>query len=405
MPIYNIFIFLIYSLIQVASIFNQKARDFVYGRKNIYNKSFDEFCSQEKECIWFHCASMGEYEDTKKLIDICYEKTNHKILITFSSPTGFNFHSKKHPFAFISYLPYDLKSGMIKFIKQVNPKKIIFSRNDLWPNLIFCAHALKIRLFLVDYTINSKIYTQPLFRIFFGIIFHKLEGIYVQDELTKKKLETAFSLTNVIVTGNTRVDSVLEIKNSVPNNFIEFIADKPVIIFGSALKKDLKILYNLEANFLENFKIVVVEHEPNRNTIVNLQKKFKKKILMWTELSSKIKPCNYDILFVDSIGILKQLYFHCDFAWIGGGFDRIGIHNILEPAIAGNFIAFGPNYRNYSEAIALLKNDETTICHTAIDFRKFIEKKLAIKIKALQNRAFVINSQGASEKCFKGIFT
>jgi 3-deoxy-D-manno-octulosonic-acid transferase len=405
--VYSIVISTLYVLMVIATLFHKKVRRFASGRLKIYNLALDKFCRLDKPCIWFHCPSMGEFEDAKQLIELTRQDAKLKILITFSSPTGYDYHHVKTTFAHISYLPYDFMSDIKRFIEKVKPTKLIVCRNDIWPNLLEVCTQKGIPTYLVDYSINSSIYNYPLFKQFYKHQLSKFKVIAVQNQNTFNFLSQKLGLQSLLLAGNTRIDSLKE--SGLPDNdaalLKDFSTDQPVIIFGSALNKDLKLIYDFKPSMFEKFKFILVEHEPKHNNYKKLKRHFKEQLITWKELrEQKRQPSDCRILYIDTIGLLKQLYFYSNFAFIGGGFNRIGIHNILEPAIASNYILFGPNHRNYTEAVDLLKQDDCAIINNAADIEFQITNWLKKKIKSLNNYSYVVNNKGASEICYKVVF-
>lgn len=404
MPVYNFLIRLYYLLLRLASPFNAKAKAYIKGRKLIYNEAFHAFCRINKPCIWFHCASMGEYEDAKHLIELCHQEQSFKIIVTFSSPSGFCYHINKHPFALISYLPFDAKNQMQRFIRQLHPSKLIISRNDIWPNMIMAAKEANVQLFLIDYNINERSFQLKMVSDFYKNLFAPFNTIFVQNQRSLQFMQKHLKLENIVLAGNTRLDALAQSDKINSECLNEFIDQKKIILFGSMLAGDQKILSGLNVDIFKTHKLIIVDHEPNIANVSFIEKCLGQKVILWSNLKTNNDLKTFKILYVDEIGLLKQLYHSSQIAYVGGGFNRIGIHNILEPAMAENYIAFGPNHRYYTEAIELLKTEETCCCSTAHDFNQFLGKYLHSHEKAKMNKAYVLKNVGASAICFNHIF-
>ena len=338
---------------QPLRIFSSKTNLFFEGRKNALKILREEVNPSDKN-IWFHVASLGEFEIAKPIIESLKSKIDDlKIIVTFFSPSGLE-NSKDYMFAdSMVYLPIDLSVNVKKFIKIVNPKVAVFIKNDIWSNYIFY---LKQNNSLI-YSVSSKFYKSQFYFKFYGIWFlEKLRNInyfYVQDIDSKNILEN-YSIKNISISGDSRFSSV--IKTREENKSIEkiekFIDNKKCLIAGSVWEKDINLINKV---VLENkTKSIIAPHDITSNFIKKLENLYGNNAVKFSCLNSK-GDFNKKILIIDSIGSLKHIYKYGYVSYIGGGMSNNGIHNILEAAVFSCPVIIGKNYKGFTEAEELLK--------------------------------------------------
>ena len=338
---------------QPLRIFSTKTNLFFEGRKNALKILREEVNPSDKN-IWFHVASLGEFEIAKPIIESLKSNIDDlKIIVTFFSPSGLE-NSKDYMFAdSMVYLPIDLSANAKKFIKIVNPKVAVFIKNDIWSNYIFY---LKQNNSLI-YSVSSKFYKSQFYFKFYGIWFlEKLRNInyfYVQDIDSKNILEN-YSLKNISISGDSRFSSV--IKTREENKSIEkiekFIDNKKCLIAGSVWEKDINLINKV---VLENkTKSIIAPHDITSNFIKKLENLYGNNAVKFSCLNSK-GDFNKKILIIDSIGSLKHIYKYGYVSYIGGGMSNNGLHNILEAAVFSCPVIIGKNYKGFTEAEELLK--------------------------------------------------
>ena len=338
---------------QPLRIFSTKTNLFFEGRKNALKILREEVNPSDKN-IWFHVASLGEFEIAKPIIESLKSNIDDlKIIVTFFSPSGLE-NSKDYMFAdSMVYLPIDLSANAKKFIKIVNPKVAVFIKNDIWSNYIFY---LKQNNSLI-YSVSSKFYKSQFYFKFYGIWFlEKLRNInyfYVQDIDSKNILEN-YSLKNISISGDSRFSSV--IKTREENKSIEkiekFIDNKKCLIAGSVWEKDINLINKV---VLENkTKSIIAPHDITSNFIQKLENLYGNNAVKFSCLNSK-GDFNKKILIIDSIGSLKHIYKYGYVSYIGGGMSNNGLHNILEAAVFSCPVIIGKNYKGFTEAEELLK--------------------------------------------------
>lgn len=347
--------------LRILSLFNQKARDWFYGRRHIFIKLDEIFTAHyanenPSPIIWVHCASLGEYEQGRPIIQELKRRfPGYLVLLTFFSPSGFNNKAQNPDADFVFYLPIDTIKNARKFIRIVSPALAIFVKYEFWYNYLHELHQNKIPV----YTVSAIFRPEQHFFKWYGSWFRKhlrnLKQIFVQDEESAELL-TMIDVNNVTVCGDTRFDRVsglLEHKIELPQ-VTEFISNSKVLVAGSTWPPDEDILKGLLKS-ISDLKIIIAPHEVNPHHIKELKTKFGETSILYSQMGEYPKPDKFRVLIIDSIGLLSQLYRFGQIAYVGGGFG-VGIHNTLEAAVYGEPVIFGPNYYKFREARELIAN-------------------------------------------------
>ena len=352
--IYSIFIKLYIGIIHIASFFNKKAFLFINGRKN-WREKLSKKITNEDEIIWIHCASLGEFEQGRPIIETFKKKyPQYKILLTFFSPSGYEVRKNYIYVDIISYIPIDILRNAKDFINIVNPKIAIFIKYEIWP--IFFKRLLKkgIPVFITSAIFFEKFF---YFKWYGKWILKYLDipkKIFVQNKESQKLLNK-YNINNVIVSGDTRFDRVLEIKDK-DERLVEvekFKEDKFLIVAGSTWAIDEGYLLEYINEYNGEAKFLIAPHNINKKDISRFKQKLNKQVLKYSSINDKTDFKKYQILILDTIGMLMKVYKYSNLTYIGGGFQK-GIHNILEPATFGNPIIIGSKYNNFMEAVDLV---------------------------------------------------
>jgi len=355
--LYNIFVSLLIFWMKVFSLFNDKTKKGVEGRKESLQKVKSAFSTSDK-VIWMHAASLGEYEQGLPVLEQLKERfPTHKILITFFSPSGYeNVVKKKNIADVICYLPFDKKIIVKEFVSHFTVELFFTVKYDYWYHLL---QELKNKG-AKTYVISALFYERQSFFTSYGKWFvrqlqNNVDWFFHQTEMSFA-LAKSVGLTKSSVTGDTRFDRVKQLRNR--NNHIDFISDfvdgKQTVVFGSSWKSEEIILNEI---FTANpyAKLIVAPHDLKR--VHGLKEMFPDAVL-YSEIQSVEKPLEqYQILIIDSIGLLSKLYSYADIAVVGGGFHDAGLHNILEAATFGVPVIFGNHYRKNPEADELILAD------------------------------------------------
>ena len=348
--LYNIFIFFYSTAIHIASLFNGKAKQWVDGRKGVFSRLSKEQLS-DKQIIWVHCASLGEFEQGRPIIEklhITYP--DYKIFLTFFSPSGYEVR-KDYKFAdYVYYLPIDTAKNAKSFIEIVNPKLVIFVKYEFWFNYIDELYRKKIPLIFISVIFRP---TQHFFKPWgrwYARQLNKITYLFVQDKESLKLLDS-INIHHTEVSGDTRFDRVVQLPKeevSFPI-IINFKGNSKIFMAGSTWQPDEKILLELLNNSKANFKVIVAPHLINKEHITEIVKRFGKYSPILYSNVSTADFAKSRVLIIDSIGMLSQLYRYADIAYIGGGFG-VGIHNLLEASTYGIPVLYGPNYQRFREA-------------------------------------------------------
>lgn len=393
--ILRIFNFIIFSL----SISNKKARLWIGGRKNWRARLLKE-CSSDKKWIWFHCASYGEFEDGRIVIEETKRTfSDYAILITFSSPSGYE-AKKSYTFAdHICYLPLDIPSNASDFIDIVKPVVAIFVRNDIWMNYLKELKSRQIPSLLVAFCMNehSSFVKWPQ-HSFYRNAFSMFDTVFVQNNKTNEVLQKNFGLKNIINAGNTRANTICETHSQqhLFPDIEKFVLSDFCIIAGSTLEKDCLIFMKTYSQMQHlKLKWIIVPHEINHIEI-NKYTASSNRMIKYSDIDKL--NANHNLLWLDNVGMLSKIYRYADIAFIGGGFNKIGIHSILEPAVYGCPVAFGPNHRFYVEALDLLDRGGVEIVRNESEFQKFINNYFSnselLKKIMKENQAYVFEIKG-----------
>lgn len=398
--LYDILIFKASILLKIFAIFNKKIKLFVNGRKQTFNKL--SVIQKEDKVIWFHVASLGEFEQARPIIEqLKKHYTTHKIVVTFFSPSGYEIRKNYNLADVVCYLPLDSKSKVKKFVNRVNPAMAIIIKYEFWPNLLNELKRTNTKTILVSGIFRKE---QSFFK-FYGSWMRKslkaFQYFFVQNE-TSKKLLHSINYNNVTVSGDTRFDRVFEILQR--DNSLEFISEfkdeKYTVVAGSTWKEDEELIVNYINNqATKNEKFIIAPHNINTKQIEELRKSINKKTILFSERNdSDLK--NYQVFIVDTIGILTKIYAYADVAYVGGGLAT-GLHNILEPATFGVPIVFGGNkYQKFQEANDLIALKGCSTVQNKQDFLSIFDKLKSEKETRVQmgtiNSNYIKHNIGAT---------
>ncbi len=351
--IYNIGIHIYQIIILTASLFNKKAKQRVFGRKALFKKIKSTIKHNDK-IVWFHCASLGEFEQGRTVIESFRQyHPEYKILLTFFSPSGYEIRKNYQGADYIFYLPIDTRTNAKKFIEIINPKMVFIIKYEFWFNYLSILYKKAIPTYIVSAIFRNDQYFFKWYGIWFRKRLKNITCIFVQDKDSKELLNSK-GITNVLISGDTRFDRVYKLsqqKKSFP--LIEqFQKNCKIFLAGSTWPADELLIMDLIDENIDNLKFIIAPHETNDERINSLLKQIKGKAIKYSDATEKnIKDAK--ILIIDYVGILSSLYQYSSIAYVGGGFG-ISIHNIQEPASFGKPILFGTNYHKFREAKDLI---------------------------------------------------
>ena len=384
--IYNFILLFASQLLKILALFSPKLNLFVEGRKSVFETLKNNIQEFDKT-IWFHAASLGEYEQGLPVIEKVKEKyPQHKIVLTFFSPSGYEVRKNNTVADVTVYLPLDTISNAKQFLDLVHPEKVFFIKYEFWPNYLTELKKRSISTYLISGIFREKQHFFKWYGGFYRKALHTFDYFFVQNESSKTLLKS-IGFTNVKVSGDTRFDrvvSILERDNTL--DFVEqFINNKTTIVIGSSWPKDEELLVNYINKSSDDVKFIIAPHNIDKNQILNLKNQISNKSILFSE-KDNVDVSNYAVFIIDTIGILTKIYSYADIAYVGGGFGNPGVHNILEPATFGIPVVVGPNYSHFSEATALVN----------------LEGCMTIQNQTQLNEAFDLLLQNEDERLEKG---
>ena len=391
--IYNFILHFASQLLKILALFSPKLNLFVEGRKSVFETLKNNIQEFDKT-IWFHAASLGEYEQGLPVIEKVKEKyPQHKIILTFFSPSGYEVRKNNTVANVTVYLPLDTISNAKQFLKVVHPEMVFFIKYEFWPNYLKELKNQNIKTYLISGIFREN---QAFFKWYGGFYRKALKTFtyfFVQNESSKLLLQS-IGFENVKISGDTRFDRVVAILEK--DNSLEYIAqfknNQTTIVIGSSWPKDEELLIHYIESAPQNVKFIIAPHNINHSQILNLKSQISKKTLLFSEKDEMLKQVQQDkladfqVFIIDTIGILTKIYSYADIAYVGGGFGNPGVHNLLEPATFGIPIVIGPNYSHFAEAIALVG----------------LNGCVAIKNQSELNDAFNLLLQNEEERLEKG---
>lgn len=415
---YNIFfVTLLYLSLMFISLFKKKIRTGISGRKRIFEDLILSRLTLDlsKKVIWFHSSSLGEFEQAKPIIEKLKKETDVKIVVSFFSPSGYE-NSKKYPYAdIITYLPFDSRWRAKRFIEIISPNMAVFMRYDIWPNHIWALKKKRIPCLLVDATMKKNSPRKlPVIRSFHKYLYEDFSKILTVSEEDAKGFRS-FKCRNVQikVVGDTRFDRVhsrsLASKKSriINTNVLE---GKKVLVAGSTWQQDEDVIipsFQKLLKFKKNALIIIAPHEPTLMHLEKLEQEFSGDVSS-IRLSHINEYNNQSIIIVDSIGVLSILYSYANVAFIGGSF-KINVHNVLEAAVYGVPVLFGPKIENSQEAKKLVEAGGGIMIKDKREFYRVIRKLFSddklMNECGKKSYDFVHKNVGTTDRIIKEIFS
>jgi 3-deoxy-D-manno-octulosonic-acid transferase len=380
-------------LVHIASIFSTKAKLWVNGRKN-WKKQLQKAIPPDQKVIWFHCASLGEFEQARPILEAYKAKhPNEFVLLSFFSPSGYEIRKGYKLADYICYMPADFMSNAQSFVKIAKPEKAVFVKYEFWYNFLSALYKSGCKTYLIAARFRPD---QPFFK-WYGSWFKKqlshFHKIHVQDKISAERLERV-GFSKYIVSGDPRFDRVSQnVAQTIELPEIKkWLNGRSCMVAGSAWPADEKIFLpwnNPRA-------LIIAPHEIDETHLKSIEAQGGRSILRYSKLL--VEPnATSDILLIDNIGMLMRIYAMADFAYVGGGFGT-GLHNILEPAAFGIPVVFGPIHHKFPEANAMLQAGGAKEVSNKSDFQAFLnlmdsEKKAEMSNKSL---LFVQSQTGAT---------
>ncbi len=402
--IYQIGITIYVLAIRIAANFNPKAKLWLAGRENIFDSIALSLGENEKR-IWFHYASLGEFEQGRPVQEsIRAQYPDHKIVMTFFSPSGYE-AKKTHAAAdYVFYLPMDGAQRSKQFINLINPTQAYFTKYEFWYFYFQYLAQKNIPLFLISGIFRKEQIFFKWYGGFYREILKQVRFFFVQNESSKNLLNN-IGIEQVMITGDTRFDRVAANAAKQHQNEIiaQFVKGNDIILGGSTWSPDEKIISSLLNN--SNFKFIIAPHEIKESRLQEIEATFNHTCIRYSQ-ANIISISAARVLIIDNIGMLSSLYQYAGIAYIGGGFG-VGIHNTLEAAAFGKPVIFGPNYNKFEEAKQLIAIGAASSIHNTESFIGAIDQLYLNETNYLaaceKSRQFIASGKGASEKIMEKI--
>lgn len=406
--IYNLGMSCYSRLVSLAACRNKKAKKLKEGQKHVFS-FLESRLSPEGGYIWFHAASLGEFEQGRPLIEaLKREDKNRKILLTFFSPSGYEVRKDYEGADLVCYLPFDLPENVRRFLDLVRPEMAVFIKYEFWKNYLEELHVRKIPVYLISGIFRrSQLFFKPYGGFYRNMLFH-FTRLYVQDEASEQLL-LSIGITDVKVCGDTRFDRVTDIrKRARALPLLErFVTDASfTLVAGSTWAPDEDILIPY-FNDTEGLKLIIAPHEIHEGHLSEIESKLKRPFLRYSE-ANEANVGSADCLIIDNFGLLSSLYRYGRFAYVGGGFGT-GIHNVTEAAVYGIPVIFGPNFGKFREARDLLVCGGGFSVKDASSFASLTERLTGstdfLHEAGRQAGAYISGHAGASACIYQDLFS
>ncbi|GBF20802.1 MULTISPECIES: 3-deoxy-D-manno-octulosonic acid transferase [Arenibacter] len=397
--IYNFAVQLSALFLKLIALFHPKIKLFVDGRKEVMSY-LKKNISERDSIIWVHTASLGEFEQGLPIIEQLKQNyPEYRILVTFFSPSGYEVKKNTAAADLVTYLPMDTKKNAIEFLDLVNPKLVIFVKYEIWPNYLRALSQRNIPTLLISALFKEN---QIYFKSYGGFMrkaLHNFTHIFVQD--TKSiELLSKINIKNTAISGDTRFDRVIEILERDNNlAFMEnFKNGAKTLVAGSTWPDDEEVLVPYINTGESSLKFVLAPHNIKPEHINKLKSSINKKTILYSELENKDLSA-YEVLIIDTIGLLTKIYSYAEISYVGGGFAT-GLHNTLEPAVYGIPVIIGPSFKGFKEAEDLVNKGGVLVVKSPAEFFTLVNDLLKdeehLKRTGDINSTYVSENKGAS---------
>lgn len=399
--LYNLFIGIYRILVAFVALWNKKAQEWTRGQKTLF-AVLEQRIDPTDSYIWMHCASAGEFEQGKPVLEALKKQYPHyKVLVTFFSPSGYQSGKKYKGADLISYLPLDTKRNAEKFLRLVNPRLVIFVKYEYWYHHLKGVADRNIPLLLVSSIFRKS---QVFFKGYGGFyrdILKLYHWIFVQEEESVQLLQ-GIGIRHCSIGGDTRFDRV----SAIVGNFTEldlikrFVEDDKALVAGSTWPDDEGLIAEFYKAYTGKLKLVIAPHEINKSHIDHLFSLFPEAVA-YSQLESK-GDNSPQVLIIDNVGMLSRLYHYATITYIGGGFNKSGIHNTLEAAVWGKPVLFGPNYQKFKEARDLVARGAGFSITNASELTQrattLLQKETLLQQSSRSASQYVAENKGATGK-------
>lgn len=369
---YNLGIALFDLAVSLAAPFSKRAALLIKGRKTVWDTLGG--VSLEGDVIWVHCASLGEFEQGRPLIEAIRKKNpSYKIVLSFYSPSGYEVRKNYKEADVVCYLPSDTRANAKRFISTVNPRMVFFVKYEYWYNYFRELKEVGTPLYLVSAIFRKDQIFFKWYGGWFRKILNNVKCFYIQDEKSAALLD-GIGIKAYIVAGDTRFDRVAAIAAAAnPIPVVEnFATGAKVLVAGSTWPADEQIIASYINNSAKDVKLIIAPHMVDESHIQQLERRFALPVCRYTKVKGEI-GADVRVLIIDTIGLLSAIYRYGSVAYLGGGFGK-GIHNTLEAATYGMPVIFGPRHLKFKEAIDLKEKGAGFSINDSVEFGNLMER-------------------------------
>lgn len=402
---YTIAIYLYALAVRLASLTNRKARLMIKGHRKTW-RTLRDHAKERQHYVWFHAASLGEFEQGRPLMErLRREHPEKRILLTFFSPSGYEVRKDYAGADLVCYLPFDTPLNARRFVRLVQLEKAFFIKYEFWHHYIDELHRAGVPVYSVSSIFrNDQIFFRPYGRGYARVLHH-FNHFFVQNEASRRLLNS-LGVTQVSVTGDTRFDRVIDIRNQAKSLPLAaaLTGDSRTIVAGSTWPPDEEILIPY-FNRHPELKLIIAPHEVNEERLRSIEQRLKRPALRYSQATPE-SSAQADCLIIDGYGLLSSLYRYATLAYVGGGFG-VGIHNVPEAAVYGVPVFFGPNNQRFREARDLINEGGSFEVTSADDFQAQADRLLADE-RALAKSGqaagdYIRRNSGATEAIFREV--
>lgn len=402
--LYSIVVWYIRGLLAILPL-SGKIKQFVNGREHIWNDI--KKIPQMRSVVWMHCASLGEYEQGLPLLKSLREKDPDCFyLLTFFSPSGFKVNQTHQVADLTTYLPWDSQTDVRRFIKIVQPTKVLFIKSEFWPNMLVELQRQSIPTYLIAGLFQShQVFFKPWGR-WFRKLLRGYTHIFVQNNDSQERLHK-IGISQTSVSGDPRFDRVQHQKHDL--SFLKtFIGERKCIVAGSTWPQDIAVLKGVIQQTPKDWCWLIAPHEIDTSKLSALMKQLPPSTQQYTSYKAH-KPTQAAVLVLDTIGLLSSCYQYGQIAYVGGAVGRTGLHNILEPAAAGIPIVIGRNYRSFPEAVELVKKGGVISIGSTTEAREHLKDLIQDKAKRDKkgsiNLGYISSKTGATKRIIRQLLS
>lgn len=395
--LYDIGIFLYGLIARITALWQTKAQLFVNGRKHIYSLAENDLAGENRKRIWFHVASLGEFEQARPLIETIKDAhPAYAIILTFFSPSGYEIRKSYQGADYIYYLPLDTPGNAQKWVHILNPHLVLFAKYDLWYHYLRALDRRKVPTLLFSSVFREG---QVFFKWYGSLhrkMLHFFSHIFVQDAASRDRL-AGIGVHRVSIAGDTRIDRVLGIKKQSADlsRIQAFKSNKKLIVVGSAWKSDWTLVLDAFSSRLSGvYRLLIAPHHIDERTVQQI-----------VQDAAPLQACTFSapsagasVMVLDTMGMLSAVYRLADMAWVGGGFRSSGIHNVLEPAVYGLPVFFGPNYRKFIEAKELIRMGAAVTVSSSEEWLSRLSEKQNIRQMGEMSMIYVQQNAGGTQQ-------